>query len=328
MPDPLVSIIIPVYNAATYIEKTIYSALNQTWPNKEIIVIDDGSTDTSIAIVRQFKNECITIYTQQKQGACKARNKGLREAKGEFIQFLDADDLLSPNKIANQIKLLLQNPNKIALCSTVHFFDNQNPYEAIPAAYEDSFLFDTDRPAEFLTNLYGGDTNHGSMVQTNAWLTPASVIKKAGYWSEFYLPDEDGDFFCRVVLASKGIVYAGNCFNYYRKYNHNQNLSAVKTKESLTGKFESFLLKKQHLLSATNNAIAKKALAHSAMDLAVAAFTVDKTLSNQILNVIEELGGTDSVPVLGGKEIELIKKIFGWKTALKLQYYNKKFFNF
>ncbi|MGI4019959.1 MAG: glycosyltransferase family 2 protein [Janthinobacterium lividum] len=327
MLEPLVSIIIPVYNAEKYIAETIRSALNQTWPNIEIIIVDNGSTDNSLPIAKQFKSERIAILSEQNQGAGKARNKGLQEANGEFIQFLDADDLLSPNKIANQIQLLLQNPEKIAVCSTIHFFDNQNPYEVLPSAYENSFLFDTDNPAEFLMNLYGGDTNRGSMIQTNAWLTPTDIIKKAGKWSEFYLPDEDGDFFCRAVLASEGIVYVANCFNYYRKYKNNKNLSAVKTKESLEGKFKSFLLKKQHLLKATNNIIAKKALAHSAMDLAVATFTVDRKLSNQILNVIEELGGTSSIPILGGKEIELIKKIFGWKTALKLQYYHKKIFS-
>ncbi|MEX8548513.1 MAG: glycosyltransferase family 2 protein [Mucilaginibacter sp.] len=327
MPEPLVSIIIPVYNAEKYITKTITSALNQTWRNIEIIIIDDGSTDNSLAIAKQFKNEHIVILSKQNQGASKARNKGLQEAKGAFIQFLDADDLLSPNKIAEQVKLLLQNPEKIAVCSTVHFFDNQNPYEALPSAYEDSFLFDTDNPAEFLINLYGGDTNRGSMVQTSAWLTPTDIIKKAGKWSEFYLPDEDGDYFCRAVLASKGIIYADSCFNYYRKYTNSKNLSAVKTKESLEGKLKSFLLKKEHLLNATNNPVAKKALAHSAMDLAIIAFNVDKTLTNQILKVIEDLGGTSSIPVLGGKEIELIKKIFGWKTALRLQYYCRRLFS-
>lgn len=325
MSEPLVSMIIPVYNAKKYIAETLRSALNQTWPNIEIILIDDGSTDQTIRIARQFEDERLTIFTQENLGAGKARNRGLREAKGEYIQFLDADDLLSPNKITDQIKLLLSNPGKIAVCSTVHFLDDQNPQQAMPSAYEDSFLFDTDDPVGFLINLYGGDCDRGSMIQTNAWLTPISIIQKAGDWSEFYLPDEDGDFFCRVVLASKGIVYADSCFNYYRKYKHCKNLSAVKTKASLEGKFESFLLKKQHLLNATENSTAKKALAHSAMDLAIASFTVDKLLAEKILNVIKELGGTTSVPILGGKTIELIKKIFGWKAALTLKYYRQKF---
>jgi glycosyltransferase involved in cell wall biosynthesis len=324
--SPLVSIIIPVYNSAKYLAECIDSALAQTWISKEIIIVDDGSTDNSLNIARKFDNKTISVFQQENKGASVARNKGLAEAKGGFIQFLDADDLLSANKITDQLNLLLQHPGKIAVCSTVHFFSNQNPFESSSSPYEDSFLYETDDPAGFLSNLYGGNNNRGSMIQTNAWLTPMEIIKKAGCWSEFYSPDDDGEFFCRVVLASQGIVYANDCFNYYRKYKQNESLASVKTKKALHGKFESFLLKKQHLLNATTNVSAKKALAHGAMDLALEAYLVDKKLTCEILTVIEDLGGTDYIPQLGGKNIEFIKKTFGWKTARIIQFYYANIF--
>ena len=324
---PLVSIIIPVFNAEKYLSATIFSAINQTWANKEIIIVDDGSTDNSLLIAKKFENEWIKVFTQQNKGAGSARNKALSESKGDFIQFLDADDLLSCDKISSQVEILLQHPNKLAVCSTIHFFDNQNLNESTTSAYEDSFLFDTDNPADFIINLYGGAQDRGSMVQTNAWLTPIEIIKKAGYWSEFYSPDDDGEFFCRALLAGSGVVYTRDCFNYYRKHTHHINLSAVKTKKSLQGRFQSFLLKKEHLLKATDNTIAKKALAHSAMDLAVAAFTVDRILANQIFNVIKEIGGTNYIPVLGGPKLEMIKKTIGWKTTLSLRNFYHKLLN-
>jgi glycosyltransferase involved in cell wall biosynthesis len=203
MVSSLVSIIIPVYNSEKHLQETILSAIAQTWPNKEIIIIDDGSTDNSLQIAKSFKNDIIKVFTQENKGASAARNKGLKEAKGEFIQFLDADDTLSSNKISDQIKLLSQQAGKIAVCSTVHFFSNENPFVGSPSIYEDSFLYDTDDPIAFLINLYGGNDKGGSMIQTNAWLTPADVIKRAGYWSEIYSPDDDGEFFCRVLLASR-----------------------------------------------------------------------------------------------------------------------------
>ncbi|MES2278845.1 MAG: glycosyltransferase [Bacteroidota bacterium] len=318
-PNPLVSIIIPLYNTERYISHTIESALNQTWGNKEIIVIDDGSTDNSLSIAKQYTNKGVKVFSRPNKGASAARNYGLAEANGDYIQFLDADDLLSANKLTEQVNLLLQHPGKIAVCSTIHFKSNQDLHQLSPTAYEDSFLYDTDNPAQFLTNLYGGKNNRGSMIQTNAWLSPASVIKKAGDWSEFYSPDDDGEFFCRVVLAGKGIVYAKNCFNYYRKFTHNNNLAGIKTSKALYGKFQSFLLKKQYLLNAANNPTAKKALAYCAMELAVESYPFDKKLSAEILNMIAELGGTDYVPTLGGREIELVKKIFGWKVALNFR---------
>jgi len=318
--NPLVSIIIPVYNSEKYLAECIYSALAQTWINKEIIIVDDGSTDGSLNIARKFGNKAIRIFQQENKGAGAARNKGLADAKGEFIQFLDADDLLSANKITDQLNLLLQHPGKIAVCSTVHFFSGQNPFESSSSPYEDSFLYETDDPAGFLSNLYGGNYNRGSMIQTNAWLTPIGIIKKAGYWSEFYSPDDDGEFFCRAVLASEGIVYANDCFNYYRKYKDSASLASAKTKQALHGKFESFLLKKQHLLNATADVTAKKALAHCAMDLAVSAYPTDRKLALEILKSIKNLGGTNYVPVLGGPVIELIKRVLGWKFARRIQY--------
>jgi glycosyltransferase involved in cell wall biosynthesis len=318
-PSPLVSIIIPAYNSANYLAATIQSAVDQTWPNKEIIIVDDGSTDGSLAIAKSFESEIVKVFSQENKGASVARNKGLSVAKGEYIQFLDADDLLSSNKLTNQVNTLLSNPNKVAVCSTVHFFNGENPYEQSSSAYADSFLYKTNDPAKFLVNLYGGSTNQGSMVQTNAWLSPASVIKKSGPWSEFYSPDDDGEFFCRVVLASEGVIYTKDCYNYYRKYTSSGNLASIKTQEALEGKYRSFLLKKKYLLAATDDPAANICLMRCAMDLVVEAYLFDKKLTQKILTTVGELGSTNYVPILGGKPLEMIKKFLGWRAALRLK---------
>ena len=103
--QPLVSIIVPIYNSQQYILDTIKSVINQTWRKWELILIDDGSSDNSTQKVRPFLNENISLVSQYNQGASSARNHGLKLAQGDFIQFLDADDLLSPNKIEKQIHL-------------------------------------------------------------------------------------------------------------------------------------------------------------------------------------------------------------------------------
>jgi glycosyltransferase involved in cell wall biosynthesis len=320
MNNPLVSIIIPVYNAATYLQTTIQCAIDQTWTNKEIIIIDDGSTDNSLAVAKQYENHpSVRVFSQENKGSGATRNKGIVEAKGDYIQFLDADDIISTNKIESQLKLLIPNAGKIAICSTVHFFEKENPYTLTPSAYEDSFLYETNNPVEFLINLYGGNNNRASMIQTNTWLVPADIIHKAGNWSEFYSPDDDGEFFCRVVLASSGIVYAPKCFNYYRKYNVNNNLASMKTKVAIAGKFKSFLLKRQYLLNASDSSITKKAIANTAMGLAVESYLIDNNITSDLLQIVKESGGTDYIPVMGGKFIEFIKKTFGWKTTKKLQ---------
>src|SRR6266850_864483 len=110
----LVSILIPVYNAEAFVAEAIQSALDQTWPAKEIIAVDDGSTDRSAEVLKSFAPRIRTIE-QENRGASAARNRALSEAQGEFIQFLDADDLLAPDKIEIQInRLSEEDPHCVA----------------------------------------------------------------------------------------------------------------------------------------------------------------------------------------------------------------------
>ena len=102
---PKVSIIVPVYNLEDYIEKTVASLLAQTYQNIEIVLIDDGSKDSSLAIIKELAitDDRIVYTTQPNGGAAKARNTGLSLATGDFITFVDGDDMLSPNTISDNI---------------------------------------------------------------------------------------------------------------------------------------------------------------------------------------------------------------------------------
>lgn len=108
-PEPVVSIIIPCYNARETIAEAIESALAQTWPRKEIIVIDDGSTDGSLEVIRSFGDR-IRWHTQPNAGGSAARNQGLALARGECIQFLDSDDLLLPQCVEHKVAWLRAAP--------------------------------------------------------------------------------------------------------------------------------------------------------------------------------------------------------------------------
>lgn len=103
MTEPLVSIIIPCYNAEKYVAESIQSALDQTYPHCEVIVIDDGSTDGSLDVIKSFGDR-IRWETGPNHGGCAARNRGLELAKGEWIQFLDSDDLLDANCVMRKLE--------------------------------------------------------------------------------------------------------------------------------------------------------------------------------------------------------------------------------
>jgi glycosyltransferase involved in cell wall biosynthesis len=111
------SVVIPLYNKISYIENTIKSVLGQTFENYEIIIINDGSTDSSEDVVRKFDDKKIQIFNQEKQGVSVARNLGIEKSSGAFIAFLDADDYWLPNHLEELHKLILDYPNCGIYCS-------------------------------------------------------------------------------------------------------------------------------------------------------------------------------------------------------------------
>lgn len=113
--QPLISVIIPVYSAEVYIESTIRSVLCQTYTNFEIVVVDDGGTDSSIALIQKFNDPRIRIIQQPNQGVSVARNNGFSAAKGEYIAFLDSDDLWYPTKLAQDIETIQRHQDPVCL---------------------------------------------------------------------------------------------------------------------------------------------------------------------------------------------------------------------
>lgn len=110
MSQPLISVVIPNYNYAHYLPQTIESVLSQSYPRVEIIVVDDGSKDESTTIVEKY-GERVRLVRQQNQGVAIARNRGVAEASGEFVAFLDADDLWLPTKLERQVERFQNEPD-------------------------------------------------------------------------------------------------------------------------------------------------------------------------------------------------------------------------
>jgi teichuronic acid biosynthesis glycosyltransferase TuaG len=108
---PLISILMPAYNAATYVVEAIQSVISQGYPNWELIIIDDGSTDDTKALVHTFQDSRIRYLYQENQGVSAARNKALELMQGDFFCFLDADDCFPENALANQVEYMLQHPD-------------------------------------------------------------------------------------------------------------------------------------------------------------------------------------------------------------------------
>jgi glycosyltransferase involved in cell wall biosynthesis len=206
---PMVSILIPAYNAEAWISDTLRSAIAQTWEPKEIIVVDDGSTDRTLAIAKQFESAQLRVVTQKNQGASAARNTAFSLSQGDYIQYLDADDLMAPDKIAKQIEALGPSPSARTLLSGSW---GRFMYRYYRTRFMPSALWCDLSPVEWLIrkmqfNLY---------MQTAAWLVSRELAEKAGPWDTRLLVDDDGEYFCRVLLACDRVQFVPDAKVYYR----------------------------------------------------------------------------------------------------------------
>lgn len=321
----LVSIIIPVYNAERHLAGCLESAIKQTWKNIEIIVIDDGSTDASLKVARTYADgKKIIVISQKNKGASAARNAGVKVAKGLYIQFLDADDLLSPDKIENQLDVLQGSVNQLALCRTIHFLDGEDPAEG--EITNEWFYADSSNPVDFLIKLYAGDEmpGFGGMIQPNAWLTPRALLEKAGPWNEFRCPDDDGEFFCRVILASGGVKFSDKGFNYYRKYKTASSLSGQKSAEAFENIISTLNLKYGYLKERTSEPMLDRIFARHYWWTGVAAYPRFKDLSKYCTQRASELG-YNGEKYMGGPAGHFLARILGWKLARRIASWQQRF---
>ena len=115
---PLVSIIIPTYNSSDYITETLTKLEKQTYPNFEIVIVNDGSKDNSLKICEEYKNKDnrVTVIDKKNEGACIARNTGIEKAKGKYIQLVDADDYIENNMLEEQYNLAEKTNAEVVMC--------------------------------------------------------------------------------------------------------------------------------------------------------------------------------------------------------------------
>lgn len=312
--SPLVSIIIPCYNAERWLAATLESALAQTWPAKEIIVINDGSRDASVAVARSYAGRGVQLIDQANHGASAARNRGLREARGEFIQFLDADDLLAPGKIAAQMALLAARrpEGMLASCAWGRFQD-----DPVRAAFVDEVVFRDFAALDFL--ILAGET--GAMMHPSAWLVPRIVADRAGPWNETLSLNDDGEYFCRVLLASDGVAFCADpsAKSFYRS-GLPGSLSQQRSEQARSSQFHSVELIAAHLLAAEDSARIRQAVANHYQRFIHDFFPAPANLMRAAASRVAELGGSTLGAPPMGPRTKLLAALIGWKNVWRLKY--------
>ena len=307
---PLVSILIPCYNAEKWLIQTIESVLSQTWKNIEILLVDDGSTDSSLMIAKQFESYNVKIIDQQNQGASAARNRALKEAQGDFVQYLDADDLLALDKIERQLKLLEfdHSSDYVASGEWARFY--QLPSEA---SFITQSLWSHMQPIEWLICSWEEDL----MMHPAAWLIPRYIADLAGEWNESLSLNDDGEYFCRVILASQAIKFCKGAKSYYRSGNYS-SLSASQSRRAWESAFLALELCTNNLLAKENSDRTRHACATVLQRSVYSIYPRFPELAQNIESKIISLGGSD-LKLEGSPNIKFISKIVGWKMAKQIQ---------
>lgn len=305
---PLVSILIPVCNSEKYISQTINSALDQTYRNIEIIIVDDGSCDRSLEIVKKIKSPNIKILSQVNKGASSARNRALREAKGDFIQYMDSDDILHPDKIQNQIDILANNSGKCISTSNWERF--QNNINEI--SFQNRPFCKDYYPVDWLVNSW----NQNFFMHPAGWLLSREVLDTAGYWNEQLSLNDDGEYFCRVVLASEKILFSKSSFTYYRS--GHKSLSSLSDNDAYYSLYKSIELSTNQLLSIVNNYETRYASAILFQRFIFEVYPDVKELISKAEKYIDLYGGCNLDPH-GGPMYNIVSYLLGWKFGNRIK---------
>jgi glycosyltransferase involved in cell wall biosynthesis len=307
MSYPKISVIMPAFNAGSFIEQSIKSFLDQSWPNKELIIIDDGSSDQTHHIASAYAGPTVKIVTQPNKGQCSATNRGILEATGEYIHFLDADDYLHPDKLSNQMKLQLDvGSTGITFSRWVSHIvtgelieDIHNPaYASLP-------------PIEWVSNLFSS----GSMLANSCYLIHRSLIEQAGGYDETLTLNNDIEYFTRVSLISKGLFFCKDAYTYYRRSFN--TLSQQMSRSDLISELRAKIKASESLLARRIDNQTQQAVVKLMGDFAYKVFPYQPDLSHVALARLNEWG-CGRVKNVGGPRFRVLSKLLGFVPALQV----------
>lgn len=309
--QPLVSILIPAYNAEQWIAQTVRSALAQTWPRKEIIVIDDGSTDQTARLVEGVESGSVRFVRQKNAGASAARNHALSFAQGDYIQWLDADDLLAPDKISLQMLAAqrLKTPRSLFACGWGSF-----SYRPTRAQFVPTPLWEDLAPLEWL--LRKMETN--AHMQTATWLISRQLTQAAGPWDTRLTMDDDGEYFSRVLRASDAVRFVPEARVFYRITDSSRLSNVGRNSQKMESQLLSMKLQIGYLLALSNTQRARAACL-TYLRTWLPTFYPDRIdLVEEAMVLAQELGGRLDLPRLNWK-YGWIERLFGSHAGKQAQ---------
>ena len=267
----LASIIIPCYNAKRWLNEAIDSCLAQSYPSVEVIVIDDGSTDGSLEVIKRYGDHIIW-ETGSNQGGNHARNRGFSLSKGQYIQFLDADDYLLPQKLEKQI-----------------IFMESTGADAVYGDWRHQYHLESGTVMLDNIKVSGHQSDILKALLADWWVSPAcllfqrSAVASSGGWDEALRAGQDRDFFLAVAMSGAQVRYQPGCDSIYRRYG-NVTVSSISQERYLENHLQ--ILRKYETRLRAENALSndyKDALAQSYFVIARKYLETDPALYSKFL---------------------------------------------
>jgi glycosyltransferase involved in cell wall biosynthesis len=271
-----ISILIPCFNADKWIAQSIESALAQTWPNKEVVVLDDGSTDGSLDIIRRFDGR-IRWETGPNRGGGAARDRLLTLAHGEWLQYLDADDLILPEKITRQVEFLERHTDCDVVCSPI-----------IEEYMKDGRLVrvETHFPEPLdpwiLLALW-------HLPQTGGPLWRRTALQRVGGWRIGQPCCQEHELYLRLLEGGHRFEFCDSCLAVYRNWNHGRRVTVelrnevVRQRILIFDRIENVLRERRELTP-----LRHRAVNDARLELARGAWSNDRAFALNIIQRIKE----------------------------------------
>jgi glycosyltransferase involved in cell wall biosynthesis len=310
--QPLISILIPAYNAEHWLADSIQSAVSQSWPKKEIIVVDDGSKDQTLAIARQFASSQVSVVTQPNQGAATARNKALSLCQGDYIQWLDADDFLASDKITAQMSLIDSSVGPKTLLSSAWCKFYFRPYRAL---FIPNPLWKDLSPVEWM--ILKMET--GAWMAPESWLVSRHLTDCAGLWNVGLSMDDDGEYFSRIIRASDRILFAPQAKTYKRESNLGSLSKSILAPGKMDSQFQSNRLQIAALRSLEDSQRVRTACLVYLQRWLIFFYPEHEKIVKQAHELAAELGGKLETPALRWKYVAF-QRLFGWEVAKRMSF--------
>jgi glycosyltransferase involved in cell wall biosynthesis len=287
------------------------SALAQTWERKEIIVVDDGSTDATLALARQFESDTVRVFTQKNQGAAATRNNAFALSKGDYIQWLDADDLLSAGKVASQMAVAERSDDKRMLISGAWGSFLHRYYRT---RFTPTLLWADLSRTEWLLRKMANNLH----MQTATWLVSRELTEAAGPWNTKLLGDDDGEYFCRVLLASSGVKFVREAKVYYRAAGTSSLSYIGRSDKKREAQWRSMEMHMGYLRSLEDSPRVHAACVQYMQNWLMNFYPERMDIVEQAQQKAKELGGAIVPPKLSWK-YAWIESLFGWNLAKRAQ---------